>query len=368
MHDKILILDFGSQVTQLIARRVREAHVYCEIHPNDVSDDFIAALRPRASSSAAATPAPTKTTSCARRRRCGTLGVPVLGICYGMFTMAVQLGGQVEGATTASSATPRCAPTATPAARRHRGLRTRRRPRHAQGVDEPRRQGHGAAAGLQADGQHAQLPDRRHGRRARGYYACSSTPRSRTPCRAGHADALRARDRRLRGRLDHGRLHRRGGGAHPRAGGRRRGDPRPVGRRGFQRGRGADPPRHRRPADLRLRRPRPAAPERRRDGDGDVRRQAARQGDPCRRQRSSWASCRRDRPRAKRKIIGREFVEVFQAEAAKLKAVASGPRAQVAGPGHHLPRRDRKRRRQDQEGHHHQEPPQRGRPARAPWA
>jgi GMP synthase (glutamine-hydrolysing) len=41
MHDKILILDFGSQVTQLIARRVREAQVYCEIHPNDVSDDFI---------------------------------------------------------------------------------------------------------------------------------------------------------------------------------------------------------------------------------------------------------------------------------------------------------------------------------------
>ena len=41
MHDKILILDFGSQVTQLIARRVREAQVYCEIHPNDVSDEFI---------------------------------------------------------------------------------------------------------------------------------------------------------------------------------------------------------------------------------------------------------------------------------------------------------------------------------------
>ncbi len=41
MHDKILILDFGSQVTQLIARRIREANVYCEIHPNDVSDDFV---------------------------------------------------------------------------------------------------------------------------------------------------------------------------------------------------------------------------------------------------------------------------------------------------------------------------------------
>ena len=48
MHDKILILDFGSQVTQLIARRVREAHVYCEIHPNDVSDAFVRDFAPKA--------------------------------------------------------------------------------------------------------------------------------------------------------------------------------------------------------------------------------------------------------------------------------------------------------------------------------
>jgi GMP synthase (glutamine-hydrolysing) len=47
MHDKILILDFGSQVTQLIARRIREAHVYCEIHPNDVSAEFIRAFAPK---------------------------------------------------------------------------------------------------------------------------------------------------------------------------------------------------------------------------------------------------------------------------------------------------------------------------------
>ena len=52
-HDRILILDFGSQVTQLIARRVREAHVYCEVHANDVSEDFIKAQR--ASSSLAPT-------------------------------------------------------------------------------------------------------------------------------------------------------------------------------------------------------------------------------------------------------------------------------------------------------------------------
>ena len=47
MHDKILILDFGSQVTQLIARRVRECQVYCEIHPNDVSDEFIRSYAPK---------------------------------------------------------------------------------------------------------------------------------------------------------------------------------------------------------------------------------------------------------------------------------------------------------------------------------
>ena len=46
-HDRILILDFGSQVTQLIARRVREAHVYCEVHPNDVSEDFIREFAPK---------------------------------------------------------------------------------------------------------------------------------------------------------------------------------------------------------------------------------------------------------------------------------------------------------------------------------
>jgi hypothetical protein len=66
MHDKILILDFGSQVTQLIARRVREAHVYCEIHPNDVSDDFVRGFAPKGVILSAATPAPTKSTSCAR--------------------------------------------------------------------------------------------------------------------------------------------------------------------------------------------------------------------------------------------------------------------------------------------------------------
>ncbi|MEN9912013.1 MAG: hypothetical protein RI956_457, partial [Pseudomonadota bacterium] len=95
-RDTILILDFGSQVTQLIARRVREAHVYCEVHPYDVSDAFIKSFNPKGvilSGSHASTyddeglKAPDSVFK---------LGVPVLGICYGMQTMAVQLGGTVE--------------------------------------------------------------------------------------------------------------------------------------------------------------------------------------------------------------------------------------------------------------------------------
>jgi GMP synthase (glutamine-hydrolysing) len=96
VHDKILILDFGAQYSQLIARRVREAKVYCELHPFDVDEAFVRGFAPRgvilsggpASVYEDATPkAPDAVFA---------LGVPVLGICYGMQTMAAQLGGQVE--------------------------------------------------------------------------------------------------------------------------------------------------------------------------------------------------------------------------------------------------------------------------------
>ena len=99
MHDKILILDFGSQVTQLIARRVREAHVYCEIHPNDVSEAFIRQYAPKGII-LSGSHASTYEEQDLRAPECVyTLGVPVLGICYGMFTMTVQLGGQVEASS-----------------------------------------------------------------------------------------------------------------------------------------------------------------------------------------------------------------------------------------------------------------------------
>ena len=96
MHDKILILDFGSQVTQLIARRVREAHVFCEIHPNDVSDEFIRAFAPKAIILSGSHASTYEDHDLRAPQAVWDLGVPVLGICYGMFTMVVQQGGQVE--------------------------------------------------------------------------------------------------------------------------------------------------------------------------------------------------------------------------------------------------------------------------------
>jgi GMP synthase (glutamine-hydrolysing) len=99
-HQKILILDFGSQVTQLIARRVREAHVYCEVHPCDVSSDWVREFAADgqlkgvilSGSHASVYEVDDKAPDAVYE-----LGVPVLGICYGMQTMAQQLGGKVEG-------------------------------------------------------------------------------------------------------------------------------------------------------------------------------------------------------------------------------------------------------------------------------
>ncbi|MBV8620721.1 MAG: glutamine-hydrolyzing GMP synthase [Curvibacter sp.] len=100
-HQKILILDFGSQVTQLIARRVREAHVFCEVHPCDVSDEWIrqyaadGQLKGVILSGSHASVY--EDTTDKAPQAVFELGIPVLGICYGMQTMAHQLGGKVEG-------------------------------------------------------------------------------------------------------------------------------------------------------------------------------------------------------------------------------------------------------------------------------
>ena len=102
-HQKILILDFGSQVTQLIARRVREAHVYCEVHPCDVSSDWVrqfAADGQLKGIILSGSHASVYEVDDRAPDAVFELGIPVLGICYGMQTMANQLGGKVEGSST----------------------------------------------------------------------------------------------------------------------------------------------------------------------------------------------------------------------------------------------------------------------------
>ncbi|MCF8209564.1 MAG: glutamine-hydrolyzing GMP synthase [Rhodoferax sp.] len=103
-HQRILILDFGSQVTQLIARRVREAHVFCEVHPCDVSDAWVrdhaadGNLKGIILSGSHASVYEDATDKAPQA--VFELGIPVLGICYGMQTMAQQLGGKVEAGKT----------------------------------------------------------------------------------------------------------------------------------------------------------------------------------------------------------------------------------------------------------------------------
>ncbi len=103
-HDRILILDFGSQVTQLIARRVREAHVFCEVHPCDVSEqwvrDYAADGHLKGIILSGSHASVYEDSTDAAPQVVFELGIPVLGICYGMQTMAQQLGGKVEGGHT----------------------------------------------------------------------------------------------------------------------------------------------------------------------------------------------------------------------------------------------------------------------------
>jgi GMP synthase (glutamine-hydrolysing) len=96
-HDRLLIIDFGSQVTQLIARRLRELNVYCEIHPyQNVTDAFLTAFAPKAIIFSGGPDSVTREGSPRAPEAAFNMGVPILGICYGQQVMMHQLGGRVE--------------------------------------------------------------------------------------------------------------------------------------------------------------------------------------------------------------------------------------------------------------------------------
>ena len=96
-HDKILIVDFGSQVTQLIARRVREEGVYSEIVPFQKAEAAFLQMKPKAVILSGGPESVHEAGSPRAPQAIFDSGVPVLGICYGQMTMAAQLGGTVEG-------------------------------------------------------------------------------------------------------------------------------------------------------------------------------------------------------------------------------------------------------------------------------
>ncbi|WP_240007417.1 glutamine-hydrolyzing GMP synthase [Pseudaquidulcibacter saccharophilus] len=96
-HEIVLIVDFGSQVTQLIARRVRECGVYCEVHPYNRTAEFLKTHSPKAIIFSGGPDSVLRENSPRAPKECFELGVPILGICYGQQTLITQLGGIVEG-------------------------------------------------------------------------------------------------------------------------------------------------------------------------------------------------------------------------------------------------------------------------------
>jgi GMP synthase (glutamine-hydrolysing) len=181
---RVLILDFGAQYTQLIARRVRELGVYCEILPWDISNDDVRKWKPRGIILSGGPESVTDKEPPRAPQAVFDLGVPVLGICYGMQTMAQQLGAGCCRAIIASSVTPKSRRRCPTSVRRLFDARDAAGPRGARRVDEPRRPRRVATP--------ASPPWRRARTRRSGRWStsrasstpCSSTPKSRTRCRA----------------------------------------------------------------------------------------------------------------------------------------------------------------------------------------
>ena len=281
------MLDFGGQYSQLIARRIRECGVYAELLPHDLDLETIRERRPAALVLSGG-PASVYSDGAPRlRRELLELGIPVLGICYGMQAMVLELGGRVEGAEAGEFGRTELTP------RRRRRAPARRAAGRAAVLDEPSRLRLRGAGGIH---RARRLARARRSPRSRAPSAAStgssSTPRSSTRRTARRSSSASCARSPARGALVAGLGDRRADRGDPRPGRRRRRDLRALRRRRLGDRRGARPPGDRRPAHLRPRRPRADAQERGRAGrrgDGGARRQP----DPRRRRGALSRQARR---------------------------------------------------------------------------
>ena len=357
-QDRVLIVDFGSQVTQLIARRVREAGVYSEIVPFDKAEEALGPVPPKAIILSGGPASVHETGTPQAAQALFTAGVPVLGICYGEQAMVAALGGQVEGGH--SREFGRAELQIIDETPLFDGV-------FQEGERAPVWMSHGdrvtrlppgfRAVGISTGAPFAAIADdsrRLYGvqfhpevvHTPKGAALLANFVRTIAGC-AGDWTMAQFRDER--------------GRPHPRAGGRRAGDLRAVGRGRFGRRRAPHPRGDRRPAHLHLRRSRPVA--RRRGGERSSSCSAAittsRWSRSMPRARFLDALQGVTDPEVKRKMIGKLFVDVFEAEADKVG------RRRVPGAGHALSRRDRERVGDRRTVGHHQVASQCRRAARA---
>ena len=231
-HERVLIIDFGSQVTQLIARRVRENGVYCEIHPfNKVDAAFLKRYAPKAIIFSGGPCSVTDDPSPRAPEEAFKLGVPILAICYGQQTMALQLGGAVEGGHAREFG--------------RADVEIKKASPLFEGVWDvggryPVWMSHGDRVtklpeGFEVVGVSENAPFAVAVNEKRRIYSTMFHPEVvHTPDGAKLLAQLHAQDRRPQRRLDHGGVQGRSHRAHPRAGRRRHGDLRAVGRASIQ--------------------------------------------------------------------------------------------------------------------------------------
>ena len=230
-HDKILIVDFGSQVTQLIARRVREEGVYSEIVPFQKAEAAFKEMKPKAVILSGGPESVHEAGSPRAPQAIFDSGVPVLGICYGQMTMAAQLGGEVEGGHRQRiRPRRRRGESRQPAVRQH--LVDGRAP---SGVDEPWRPHHQNAAGFCRCRRLAERAVRGDPGREAQILRVDVPSRSRAHARRRQVAAqFRPQGCRSHRRLDHARLPRGGDREDPRPGRQGQGDLRPLRWRGLR--------------------------------------------------------------------------------------------------------------------------------------